>query len=99
MKLLLEPLDFLMCFAVDLFEPAAGMPDQLSCFFDSFGHVAVEVRVVDHRLRRAIRALTHRVDHLPRVRAAEVVGRATDRRCRHTQLGTFLTQRVRGIRP
>jgi hypothetical protein len=39
--LLLEPFDLLMRFAVDLFEPAAGVPDQLGCFFDGLGHVAV----------------------------------------------------------
>jgi hypothetical protein len=39
--LLLEPFDLLMCFSVDLFEPAAGMPDQLSRFLDRLGHVAV----------------------------------------------------------
>ncbi|HEY9264207.1 hypothetical protein QQA43_31480 (plasmid) [Mycolicibacterium vanbaalenii] len=43
LELLFESFDFLVCPAVDLFESAADVPDQLSRFFHCLGHVAVEV--------------------------------------------------------
>ncbi|MGP4056652.1 hypothetical protein ACTWP6_17810 [Mycobacterium sp. 4D054] len=78
--MLLEPFDFLMCFAVDLFEPAAGMPDQLGSLFDSLGDLRVHIRLVNYRLREAVRTFAHRVDRLTSVGTAKFV-RGTSNGC------------------
>ncbi|WP_425004975.1 hypothetical protein [Mycolicibacterium sp. S3B2] len=97
LKLLLESLDFLVGLAVDLVEAAAGMPDQLRSLLNGVRQFAVEVRLVDHRLGRAVASLAHCFDHAPGVGAAEGVGGATDRRGRRVQIKALFTQRARGV--
>jgi hypothetical protein len=84
---LLEPINLFMRLTVDVVEPTSRMPDQFGGFFHGLGHVGVHVGLVEDRLSCTQRALNHCLDHLARVLRAELVGDATDRGRRRTQIG------------